>query len=221
MHSQPFVAAMRRYCSTAVVDLQNHGASVNAKDGNGGWSPLQFAAAVGGGREMTQLLMLKGADTNAMDDRKSTPLYTAHAAVAEALLASGADVNLRYGQLKMSVMHQAAQFGHVDILRAAIEHGADVDARNVENKPQRFIRPQCSTRAKRSMFSPKRGPIKEHSHTPVHDACVQLSLEALSSLMKHGAPTNAQNVNLLTPLHLVASQARPGDQELPRWWMFC
>ena len=78
---------------------------------------------------MVQLLVLKGADINAMDEHGRTPLYAAtrfgHVVPALALIAGGADVNIVCGLWRVPVVLLAAEKGHMDILRAAVNHGAD------------------------------------------------------------------------------------------------
>lgn len=48
-----------------------------------------------------------------------------HAAAVLAPMAAGADVKRRFGIFKRSMLHQARR--RVDIVRAPIERGADVD----------------------------------------------------------------------------------------------
>lgn len=87
---------------------------------------------------MVHLFLLKGADKDAFDHTTtSTPLYLAihqgQAATTQALMAAGADVNLRCGDVTPAI-HRAAHNGHVGILRAVIEYGADVEADVVTNQ---------------------------------------------------------------------------------------
>ena len=67
----------------------------NSKDNNG-FAPLHWAAG-GGSRDVTAVLLAKGADVNARNDFGATPLHLAafmgRNDVVELLLAKGADVN--------------------------------------------------------------------------------------------------------------------------------
>lgn len=71
-------------------------------------------------------------DVDAFDSKEWTPLcseaYWGHLATVQALLAAGADVSLRFPQLKDPVKHVAAEKGKVEMVRAVIQNGADVNA---------------------------------------------------------------------------------------------
>lgn len=57
-----------------------------------------------------------------------------------ALLAACADVSRRCGEISTTtVMHVAAEMGHVDILMAVIEHGADIDGGGTATETQLSI----------------------------------------------------------------------------------
>lgn len=93
-----------------VNDLLESGASVDAK-GTSGCTPLHVAAEEGE-TKIFHLLLLKVADKDALNNCNETPLYLAvngNMAAALALLVAGADVSLRRGYIKTSVVHAAAQ----------------------------------------------------------------------------------------------------------------
>jgi cytohesin len=84
--------------STGVQAELDKGGDVNAKDG-WEWTPLH-QAAIGGYREIVELLIAKGADVNAKERYiGSTPLHFAAAnrrnELVELLIAKGADVNTK------------------------------------------------------------------------------------------------------------------------------
>ena len=212
--------AVRGGHGEVVNALLENGASVNAIGTECGKTPL-LVAAEEGRSDMVQLLMLKGADTNAVDDHSWTPLYAAvqygHVAAALNLMAGGADVNARCYPFRVSVIELAVETGHMGILRAAIEHGADVNA----------VDSQRCTTLHSAAFQDKTEAINvlveaganleardDSGDTPVHHACVQLNLGALSALVNHGAHVNAQNDDLQTSLSISAQAAGEGAAEL-------
>ena len=209
------------------VDLLENGASIEAKHTRYGFTPLHVAAAAGQPK-MVELLMLKGADTNATDNEGWTPLSGAaesgQMASALALLTGGADVNHRCGENKMSVVHIAAKNWHWDILTAAIEHGADVDAADGLIITALHDAATFNEAAAIDVLVKAGANIQAQDDggwTPLHCACRNLGLEAVTALLKHGALVNAQDGSLLTPLHCAAGHAGEGAAEvvdlLLRW----
>uniref|UniRef100_A0A0G4GDE0 Uncharacterized protein n=1 Tax=Chromera velia CCMP2878 TaxID=1169474 RepID=A0A0G4GDE0_9ALVE len=98
-------------------------------------------AAVGGHRKAMEVLLDHGADPNTADSRGRTPLFCTvipsrgtnsdNVAVAECLLSRGADANVRDRQ-GCSVLHLAAYYGAVRVLRLLMERGTDINARDRE-----------------------------------------------------------------------------------------
>ena len=210
-----------------VSDLLKNGASFAARDTNG-CTPLHFAAKKGK-TEMVQLLLLKGADKDAMDNQDWTPLYTAvchgHLAASLALLVGGANVGLRCGALRASAAHMAAERGHAEILRATIEHGADVNASDTNHCTALHGAASENKVGAIDMLVEAGANIEvrsRHGMKPLHSAAGQLSINALVALLRHGADVNAKSLNLLSPLMVASTKAgTPGAAEvvdlLLRW----
>jgi ankyrin repeat protein len=80
---------------------------------------------------ITKVLLAAGAQVNASDAARETPLHTAavrgRKTVAQVLLQAGADVNARdeYG---LTPLHSAAAWGHVELTRILLGAGADANA---------------------------------------------------------------------------------------------
>ena len=209
-------AAARRGHRDVVNDLLESGASVAAKDMSGD-TPLHDAA-VHGTSQMVQLLLLKGAEKDALNNHEQTPLYLAvscdKVAVALALLAAGADITLRYPAHKETILHVAGASGHhhVDIMRAVIESGADVNAVDTKKRTPLHRATRYNNRAGAIDVLVEAGADIEARDrdgcTPLHYATDQVCLGTSLALLKHGAHVNnQQNVNSQTPLHLAAARA--------------
>lgn len=195
-----------------VEDLLESGASVVSVN-TGGKTPLHHAAHQGE-TGMVKVLLLKGADKDALDSLTLTPLYLAtfygHVATALALLAGGADTNLRYNTAKSTIVHVATQRGQIEILRAAIEHGADADAKDVyQNTPLHEAGSYNNAGAIDVLMEAKANiaAFNGSGCTPLHYAAIEVRLEALRSLLDHGADVNTQNNDKETPLYYAACTA--------------
>jgi uncharacterized protein len=115
---------------TAVRSLIAKGEDVNAAQGDG-MTALHWAARRGD-VDLVKLLLTAGANARATTRLGSyTPLLMAsemgHAAAIEALLAGGADLQVKTASGVTPLMLSAAS-GQADAVRALIAHGADVNA---------------------------------------------------------------------------------------------
>ena len=88
-------------------------------------------AAMGSSIDAVKVLVNNGADLNALDWRKKTPLFYAiergEIETITFLLASGSAVNIR-GEDMHTPLQEAASLGQVEIVKALIAFGADVTA---------------------------------------------------------------------------------------------
>jgi acyl carrier protein len=99
-----------------------------------------IAAARAGNLDVTKKLIAFGADVDAVDNLKQTSLmqvalgrlnkpteFSKSAAVAEALIAGGANVNAK-NVFDLTALHLAAQSGNVDLVQVLISAHADLNA---------------------------------------------------------------------------------------------
>lgn len=195
-------------------DLLDGRACVLAKDTNMlGETALEMAITTGQ-TEMMKLLLHKGAGIEALDSYRYTPLCVATSNVFSApalvLLATGADVSVRCGHDKESVLHEARRHGSIESTRAVIEHGVHVDAVDEEQ----FTSLHCGAAHNQTEVIDELvgagASIEAHyryGSTSLHDAASTSNLEALLALLKHGADINSQTLDQETPLHYAAAIA--------------
>ncbi len=95
-----------------------------------------FDAARSGDAALADSLIAEGADANAADEEKVTPLHIAAAGgygeLVRVLLSAGADTGARdiYG---FTPLHSAAREGHLAAVQVLVESGANVNAADIDN----------------------------------------------------------------------------------------
>ena len=202
-----------------VHDLLDGGASTAVKD-TSGRTPIHLAAE-GGNSEMVQLLILKGANKDTMDNNGYSPLYLAvcgdHVAAVLALLGAGADVRPRcWSSRKETVVQAASRLGHVEILSAMIEYGADIEGGDFPAKKTALIAAALENQVEAIDVLVDAGVNIDagdlHGDTPLHLAANWNHVEAVLALLEHGANVNAENTSSSTPLLLAVEGA--GTQEM-------
>jgi hypothetical protein len=139
----PAVAALAgRHFQLAQV-VHRNGSSVDPR-GHQRRTPLQSAVYYED-FEMVQALLDYGVDVNTQDNNGYSPLsYASNFAwqggfndprVVRLLLDHGANPNVvGPGYSALTPLHQAVQYGRVEIVRLLVEHGASVEAKNVEGR---------------------------------------------------------------------------------------
>jgi len=170
-------------------------ADTNAKDENGA-TALHHAAG-NGHKEVAELLIAKGADMAAKDNRfGSTPLhwaaYRGREKVVEVLIAKGADVNAANSLGRIPV-HDAADQGHKKITEILITSGAEVNAKAGNgNTPLDLAVNNEEVTALLRKHGGKLGSI--------HVAARAGNDEAVKEFLATGTDVNAKNNGGFTPL---------------------
>jgi len=99
---------------------------------------LLHEAAAAGSLSVTELLLSMGADPDARDGGGHTPLYClgnecgvkGGENVVRALVRAGADVNAHDGVKHCTPLHMAARRGHLEIAKALLGCGGNIEARD-------------------------------------------------------------------------------------------
>ena len=198
-------------CPDLCKDLLKHGAAINVMDKNGD-QPLHFAC-IQGHINIGKELMIHGADTNAVNRLRQTPLQTIaggkkeYPDLCKNLLEYGADTNV-IDENGGQPLHLACNLRHVNISKELMSHGADVNAVNKHGQTPLHI----------SAGVQKDNPdlceallehgadinvMDKHDDQPLHLACKLGHVNIAKELLSHEANTNAVNKHGQTPLHIV------------------
>ena len=170
--------ALREEQKHMVLLLIDSGVDVNVKEQC--FSPLHCAAQQGH-TEITELLIAKGANPNAIDMMGETPLHAAvlggHKDVVIVLLAGGADVDAE-NRMQRTPLHFAAKEGYLEVVEVLLAQGANVNAKD-----------------------------KSPSRTPLHYAAQQDHKDVAELLLVQGADVNARDLLSRTPLYWASIRA--------------
>lgn len=113
-----------------VMDFIEHGSDVNTKH-QGGGTPLHYAA-MAGSKEVSELLLARGADIKARNG--ATPLHwcsmKGHRDLAEFLITKGADIDARDDKWGETPLHWSANSGRKAVVELLIAKGADIHVKD-------------------------------------------------------------------------------------------
>jgi ankyrin repeat protein len=195
-------------CQDIAEWLLDNGATVDAKD-SFGRSPLYYASEQGH-EEIVSLLIGKGADVNARDSSGNTPLHYAARSenvsegIIELLVGRGADINAKNnnGQTPIDV---AAGFFRRDTVTLFVANGAEISNIYVAAyvgdaaKVKAFIEKGADINAK-----------DLSGDTPLHYAAKSESAgkDIVELLITNGADVNAKNNEGKTPLDIALQRKR-------------
>ena len=171
-----------------------------------------------GSQEILELLIANGADVNAKNEYRWTPLHNAaleaNKEIVELLIANGADVNAKtnYGE---TPLHKALYEKRKEIIELLIAKGADVNAEN-----QYGWTPLYRARWNKEIMElliVKGADVNakdKYGETPLHTAASVSNKEVVELLIAKGVDVNAKDNSGQTPLHEAAYYGKKEVVEL-------
>lgn len=205
-----FVAAM--YDRVRAIDyLVEAGAKVGAQDDRG-WTALHAASSEGSTKAIEALLRY-GADSRKSDKGDRAPLYLAaergHGSSVTRLLAAGADPGLRVPSpyYHYSAVDVAAANGHVDALKAFIQHGTDINVSDADNVTALHLAARYNHEAAVRLLVEAGASMEANDFmtwTPIRVAAENKSWLAMTALLVLGADPNPMDSKGRTVLHFAA-----------------
>jgi ankyrin repeat protein len=204
------ISATRAQDARAVAKiLKAHPTLVTAKD-QGGSTALHHAAGFGN-IETVKLLLDKGSEINAKNERDSTPLHWAVASEAKTrlLLERGAAVNARQTDGRTPLYNVISMENHDDVVRLLLKHGADPNLATAnENTPLMVAAGRGDVEALNLLIENKTNLNARNGAgaTALINAALSRNPEAVKLLLDHGADVNVMTKRKLTALCEAAMQ---------------
>ncbi|MHC4558379.1 MAG: ankyrin repeat domain-containing protein [Planctomycetota bacterium] len=199
----PLIAAIWMMDKDMMELLISKGANVNVQDGDG-YTPLVWSIWMAD-KDMVELIINKGADVNTADKAGYTPLYWAAMQgskdLVELLTAKGASGG--------PTIHLAAAKGDLDQVKAFIEKGIDVNAKDKLGLTPLQLAVFTDSNDLVEFLVAKDADVNAKDGvgcTPVHGACQQGRMSTTELLIAKGADINAKANNGMTPLHRAAQR---------------
>lgn len=178
-------------------------------------TPLHLAAR-SGEQSIVHSLLLEGAPMDALNSLGQTPLHVAvifgHLPAVQTLLAFGSDTTLRYGEDNISVLDAAAsRSGRLDILRALVKHGVNVNAsKNCLGHTALHLAAEHNHADNVELLVEAGAWVdarRPDGFTPLCVAAATLEedpSDVVATLLRHGADKDAGDMEGRTPLHISA-----------------
>lgn len=165
--------------------------------------------------KISKLLIENGADVNAQDNKKRTPLMYAsrndNTAVAQLLIAKGAKVKARDWYHFNPLMY-AIQDGHTAIVQLLIEKGAKINAQDSYGRTPLMYASQAGHAAVVQLLIENGAKINaqdSYGRTPLIYASRNGHTAVAQLLIKNSAEVNVKNKEGDTPLHLATKYIHP------------
>ena len=198
------IAALRGQDLGTVNTLLANGANVNARN-NENDTALIYAAS-NDDAAILEALLNKGADINHQNDNGYSALIMASVdekrlANAKALVARGADLNLKSDDGGTALM-MATAGGVIELVRALLEKGAQIDARDNHGYTALFkaAKPEIVR-----LLIDKGSDVNGRSNDGVTPLMQARTNQTAQLLLEHGADVNAKNIDGETALMFAIS----------------
>ena len=128
--------------------------------------------------------------------------------MAQTLLKTGYDVHIDPDIPGLGAILAAAMYGHIDIVRALLQHGASIEARTISNGSRPLHLAVQSGNISMIRFLLKCGAEvsaeNQHGMQPIHLASESGSVDAIRVLVEGGAAPDAIDQSGRQPIHCVA-----------------
>ncbi len=203
----PLYNAVWRGHVSIVKFLISKGANLNATN-FGIKQPALFKACANGSFELVKILVEAGADINIKDSEGTTPLYAVFGGdvsqIIPYLISKGADANELIGQPGYSALHNACRQGYLNVVKALVDAGADINKKTTNVFTPLYIASEAYHSEIVNYLILKGANINEVNgskhDTALHSACSTGFFGIVKILVDSGADVNKKNADGVTPL---------------------
>jgi len=213
-----------------VSSLLDKGVGVDSLDDSINKTALQYAA-ISGYKDVAELLLDKGADVDARSSDFFTPLYYAaqndHMEIIQLLIARGADVNAKNNKdqtaldiamrenhkeivellakvTNISSIHAAAQLGDLEKVKAFLEEGMDVNAKDENGQTSFHIAVSNNHKDIAELLIKQGADVNakdKYNYTPLYYAMFNIDKDMVRLLVNNGADVNITPEKDYTPIY--------------------
>lgn len=134
-----------------------------------------------------------------------------HAELIKSAIALGVNMVDVTDHFQRTLLHQAANCGHMDVLHALIEAKLNVNAiSNSGQTPLYWAASKGYIEAVRALLSAGANPSSgnDRARNPIHEAAYNGHLDVVNLLIRERADVNGTNAYDSTPLHLASASGR-------------
>jgi ankyrin repeat protein len=201
---------------------------VNARDERLQQTPLHLAAgstsSSGSDRKITvELLIARGADVNARDAQRRTPLhevaYYDRKDIVELLLSKGADVNARDDSGE-TPLFMAASGGHKEVVELFLAKGLQVNAKGAYGRTPLQLAAGNGRKEVVELLIARGADINArdafYGKTPLHEAAGGGHKDVVELLIARGADISVNDKNGMTPLQVAEKNGKTDIADLLR-----
>jgi cytohesin len=179
-----------------------------------GVKPSLHSAAMLGRLETVLDLIAGGADVNARDMLKRTPLHlTVSSVIAEALITNGSDINCEDGYGSTALM-EAAQAGRKNIVEVLLTNGSDMNMHDRWGSTAMHNAVRNGHKDIAEIFIGWGFDVREIGAELVFTAAAAGKSNVLQLLQEHGAEIDTKAKNEYTPLHIAVFM---GHTDVVEW----
>jgi ankyrin repeat protein len=220
-NSLAHLAAVHKDAATLALIVEEFKADVNSVNAHGK-TPLHEAVKANL-VACTKYLMEHGAHDVCFTHTLSTPFHTAASCGSveclDVLLEHAAEKKEKVNEVdrnKSTALHKCACDGGLRVAAWLVDHGADVNAKDVHDTPPLLVAAKMGRADICELLIAKGAKVTDadqEGNTALHYCATRCLPKIMKLLVDAGASVKDQNAEYCTPLHLCAIHARPENEE--------